>query len=163
MNKSEGLAIFLLALSSLVLVSRLLLPTRLEIYIAGQAVEIKQPPTIYQPLDVWIIILASLVIGGSVTFLVGTSWRPKIPEALAKSMAQANVERWRGVLKELQDSGEQRVYELLIQEGGVMFQGSIVEVTGFSRSKVSLILDKLEARGLAERRRRGMSNIVLLK
>ncbi|RLE76927.1 MAG: transcriptional regulator, partial [Thermoprotei archaeon] len=35
--------------------------------------------------------------------------------------------------------------------------------TGFSKAKVSRILDKLEAMGLVERKRRGMSNIVLLR
>ncbi len=58
---------------------------------------------------------------------------------------------------------EKKIVDFLKGEGGVAFQSDIVEKTGFSKSKVSRLLDKLEARGLVERRRRGMTNVVVLK
>jgi uncharacterized membrane protein len=39
----------------------------------------------------------------------------------------------------------------------------LVERSGFFKSKVSLVLDRLEARGILERGRHGMSNAVVLK
>lgn len=58
---------------------------------------------------------------------------------------------------------ERKLYELVKDHGGAIFQSELVETTGFSKAKVSRILDKLEGRGLVERRRRGMANLVLAK
>jgi uncharacterized membrane protein len=44
-----------------------------------------------------------------------------------------------------------------------LFQAELIEKTDFNKVKVSRILDKLEGKGLIERRRRGMTNLVLLK
>jgi len=55
------------------------------------------------------------------------------------------------------------VYQLVVKEGGAMFQGELVDRSGFSKTKVSLILDRLEARQLLLRKRYGMSNMVQLK
>jgi len=65
-------------------------------------------------------------------------------------------------LKEL-DGDEKKVYELISGSDGVVFQSDIVEKTGFPKVKVTRLLDRMEHRGLVERRRRGMSNIVLIK
>jgi len=58
---------------------------------------------------------------------------------------------------------ERKVLSLLMSKGGVAFQSEIVEGLGLPKSTVSVILDKLEARGIVERRRRGISNIVIVK
>ncbi len=58
---------------------------------------------------------------------------------------------------------ERTVVELLRQSDNIALQGDLVQRTGFSKVKVSRVLDHLEARGLVERRRRGMSNVVILK
>ncbi len=65
-------------------------------------------------------------------------------------------------LKQL-DGDEKRVYELISGSDGVVFQSDIVEKTGLQKVKVTRILDRMEHKGLVERRRRGMSNIVLIK
>ncbi len=56
-----------------------------------------------------------------------------------------------------------KLYDLIGGAGGAIFQSELVDKSGFSKVKVSRILDRLEGRGLLERRRRGMTNIVLLK
>ena len=43
------------------------------------------------------------------------------------------------------------------------YQSKIVEEFNFPKSKVTRILDKLEQQGLIERKRRGMSNLIVLK
>ena len=65
-------------------------------------------------------------------------------------------------IKSLQNE-EKKVYDLLIDAEGFMFQNDLIEKTGYSKVKISRILDKLEMKGVVERRRRGMSNIVVLK
>ncbi|MFZ8830180.1 MAG: helix-turn-helix transcriptional regulator [Candidatus Aenigmatarchaeota archaeon] len=58
---------------------------------------------------------------------------------------------------------ERTVLEKVIDAEGAIFQSELIEKTKFSKAKVTRILDKLEANGLIERKRKGMSNIVVLK
>jgi uncharacterized membrane protein len=58
---------------------------------------------------------------------------------------------------------EAQVYKIIADENGMVFQNKIIEKTGFTKVKVSRILDTLEHKGLLERRRRGMSNVVVLR
>ena len=58
---------------------------------------------------------------------------------------------------------EKKIYEEVYRSDGVIFQSDLVEKTKLPKAKVSRILDKLEGRGLVERRRRGIHNLVLLK
>lgn len=61
------------------------------------------------------------------------------------------------------DGDEKKVYEMISGSDGVVFQSDIVEKTQFPKVKVTRLLDRMEHKGLVERRRRGMSNIVLIK
>lgn len=58
---------------------------------------------------------------------------------------------------------EKKIYKLVKENGGIIFQSELVEKSGFSKAKVSRILDKLESKNLVERRRRGMSNVIVLR
>ncbi|MBN2043334.1 MAG: MarR family transcriptional regulator [Candidatus Aenigmarchaeota archaeon] len=81
---------------------------------------------------------------------------------LKTSPAPDHKMKWNNIIKKM--AGEERkVYETLTEADGVMFQSELVEKTGMNKVKVSRILDKMEARGLLERKRRGMSNAVVLK
>ncbi|MHC1587205.1 MAG: helix-turn-helix transcriptional regulator [Candidatus Syntropharchaeia archaeon] len=51
----------------------------------------------------------------------------------------------------------------MIEADGIIEQSKLPEKTGISKASVSRALDLLESKGLVERRRRGMGNIVLLK
>lgn len=58
---------------------------------------------------------------------------------------------------------EEKIILKLIQKDGTIFQAEIIEKTGFGKAKVSRILDKLEGKDFIERKRRGMTNVVVLK
>ncbi len=58
---------------------------------------------------------------------------------------------------------EAKVFELVSQNNGMLFQNELVDKMQISKVKVTRLLDKLEAKGLVERRRRGMTNIIILK
>jgi len=58
---------------------------------------------------------------------------------------------------------EKLLYEKIVASGGVIFQSNLVEQSNFPKAKVSRILDKMEAKGLLERKRRGMANAIILK
>ena len=57
---------------------------------------------------------------------------------------------------------EKQVYNL-VKENGATFQADLIEKTGFSKARMTRIIDKLEGSGLVERKRRGMTNVVVLK
>ena len=61
------------------------------------------------------------------------------------------------------DEEEKNIYHLLKQNNGSMYQSDIIKETNFSKVKTSRILDKMSGKGLIERQRRGMTNIILLK
>jgi len=59
---------------------------------------------------------------------------------------------------------EEKVLMKIIEDAdGTIFQSDLVEKSDFGKVKVSRILDKLEGRQLLERKRRGMTNVVVLK
>ena len=57
---------------------------------------------------------------------------------------------------------EKQVYKL-IAEHGAIFQADLIEKTGFGKAKITRIIDRLEGNQLVERKRRGMTNVVVLK
>lgn len=61
------------------------------------------------------------------------------------------------------DKDEKEVINLLEKEKGAMFQASLKEKLDIGKVKMTRLLDKLEAKQLIERKRRGMNNIVVLK
>jgi len=61
------------------------------------------------------------------------------------------------------DDEERKIIKFITSSDGVAFQTDIIEKTGLSKVKITRLLDKLEAKNLIERRRRGMSNIVIIK
>ena len=61
------------------------------------------------------------------------------------------------------DSDEARVVAIINEGSGSVYQSDILKKTGFSKVKVSRLLDKLEQKGLLERKRRGMTNLVVAK
>lgn len=60
-------------------------------------------------------------------------------------------------------SDEKKIFSIVLESKGAIFQSEINEKSGFDKVKVTRILDRLEGQGLVERRRRGMTNVVILK
>lgn len=58
---------------------------------------------------------------------------------------------------------EKKLVRLLLEENGTMFQATLKEKLDIGKVKLTRLLDKLEAKQLIERKRRGMNNIVVLK
>ena len=56
---------------------------------------------------------------------------------------------------------EKRVFDL-VKENKTIFQADLIEKTGFGKAKMTRVLDRLEGKGYVERKRRGMTNVVVL-
>ena len=61
------------------------------------------------------------------------------------------------------EKNEKEVIEILQKENGAIFQNTLMEKIGVGKVGITRLLDKLEAKQLVERKRRGMNNIVVLK
>jgi len=61
------------------------------------------------------------------------------------------------------ESDEKKVVDVLIAEGKAMFQADLMEKLGIGKVGMTRLLDKLEAKQMIERKRRGMNNVVVLR
>ena len=64
-------------------------------------------------------------------------------------------------MKDFNDD-EKKIFNEIVKENSI-FQSELVDRTGLNKVKVTRSLDKLEGKGLIERKRRGMTNVVILK
>ncbi len=61
------------------------------------------------------------------------------------------------------DKKEKEVMKILEKENGTIFQAELMEKFGIGKVGITRLLDKLEAKQLIERKRRGMNNVVVLR
>lgn len=57
---------------------------------------------------------------------------------------------------------EKQVFNL-ISNNKAIFQSDLIEKTGIGKVRISRIIDRLEGKGLVERKRRGLTNVVVFK
>lgn len=61
------------------------------------------------------------------------------------------------------DEEEKKIIEILNSKEGSVYQSDLIKETEFSKVKITRILDKLEQKKLIDKKRRGMTNIIVLK
>ena len=105
----------------------------------------------------------SLVIAGLVVtiglFLIFSKEEEKIIEKII-------IKKIKEKPKKLDVSGLDvecmNVVKILRRENGAIFQKSLMEELGVGKVKMTRLMDKLEAKQIIERKRRGMNNIIVL-
>ncbi len=161
-GKIRGKTVFMAALfvaSVFVLGLKLLNPTPIQIVVEGQSASITQLPGFFTLEDVIIIVAASVILGVSGTYLL---FFDSVEKPVGELILEERKERWKETVKTLKED-EQKIYRAIIEADGIIEQSELPEKTGLSKASVSRALDLLESKGLVERRRRGMRNIILLK
>ena len=100
----------------------------------------------------WFPILASIMVAGlgGIGLYLSFSKNEKIIEQKEYDLSML-------------DDDEKRVFNFVKEKPDGVYQSEIVEKLELSKVKVTRILDKLGQRNLIERKRRGMTNIVLLR
>ena len=110
-------------------------------------------------------IMAFVVIIGLYLIFFGKEERVVVKVKKVKEQIQPKKitkENYRKIMSDL-SKDEGTVLERIIESKGTIFQSELVGKTGLSKVRVTRILDKLEGRDLLERKRRGMTNVVILK
>ncbi len=80
-----------------------------------------------------------------------------------KVRAEAKEAKKRAINYNILDKEEKIIIKALEKAEGTLFQSDLVEQTSFDKVKVTRVLDRLEGKQIIERKRRGMTNVVILK
>lgn len=99
-------------------------------------------------------VVAIIFIIGIVIFLT----KPKEKIVIKKVKEKKKKASYKGLDKE-----EKKIVNILIRENKAMFQKTLMEELEIGKVKMTRLLDKLEAKQIIERKRRGMNNIVVLR
>ena|SRR3989344_4932620 len=113
--------------------------------------------TITQQTYLALAIVGILIIVSIVLILSKQSERVILKTRTVEKKPEKKLIDTSGLNKE-----EKQVLDL-IRENKTIFQADIIEKTGFGKAKITRIIDRLEGKGLVERKRRGMTNVVVLK
>jgi uncharacterized membrane protein len=158
MRTRKILAIFGLIASTFAIFVKVMTPTTVQFIVDESVIEFSNIPEIYGSSDMILVSISAFVMGSSLVYL----WLIDRNEPVYAE-ASSLKSRWNGLLERLTNPDEKRIVSLIIDEGGTIFQSQLVDRSGYSKSKVSLILDRLEAKKILERKRHGMSNAIVLK
>jgi hypothetical protein len=158
MRTGKIIAIIGLIASTFAVFLKVMTPTNVQFKVDGSIIELIMTPEIYTSFDMTVICVAGFVMGSSLVYL----WLIDKNEPTFTEGSSLK-DRWNGLLEKISNPDENRIVSLIIDEGGTIFQSQLVDRSGFSKTKVSLILDRLEAKQILERKRHGMSNAIVLK
>jgi len=110
--------------------------------------------TIHQQTSLALIIVGILVVLGGI--LIFTKPKERI-------VVKKVRERKKKIDKSKLGQKEKKAIELLENENGTMFQATLMEKLEIGKVGMTRLIDKLEAKQLVERKRRGMNNVIVLK
>lgn len=116
-------------------------------------------------IQTWISISIAFVVLLIGLFLIFARESEKIIVKKIKPYAKIEAKEFdRKSLEKMNlDKEEKQAMNLLLENEGSIYQSELAEKLGLSKVRITRILDSLEGRGLIERKRRGMTNIVVLK
>ena len=134
----------------LLLIIKVSSPNTIQVVIQEEhVIHIREIPQVYTLPDViTIIILTTIVTSSGLSLFFIKSTKREISLNSSTRFLTEN---------------ERKIYELIKSSGGIVLQSDIVKMSNLSKSTVSNILNRLEAMGLIERKRRGPLNIVILR
>lgn len=166
----------------LVLAMQLITPAPVMISLGESGTQTTSVGQYFTYPDITVAVVASGLCGASGTYLVlhdrthrlvnAATRRDSLQEPTADTVGNgengtepttdttaASRERWEETAARLTNNQE-TIYTALVEAEGTLPQRDLVEQTDLSKATVSRTLDKLEHRGLVERRRNGMGNTV---
>jgi DNA-binding transcriptional ArsR family regulator len=159
MRKKTAFMAVVCVASVVVLGIKLLNPTPVQIFVENETTIVNQVPGLFTYADMLTMTVAASLLSVSGMYLLFFDAVPQ--SSVGSSLLEERKQHWEAVAKTLKDD-EQTIYQAIIDEG-IIAQSQIVEKTGLPKSNVSRVLYVLESKGLIERRRQGMGNVVLLK
>lgn len=109
-------------------------------------------------IQFWISVTVIIIVAAIGLFIMFSKPEEK---TIIKKIQERN--KTRKIDKSRLDKQERELIEILEKENGAIFQATLMERLEIGKVGITRLLDKLEAKQLVERKRRGMNNIVVLK
>ncbi|MFD1587649.1 helix-turn-helix transcriptional regulator [Halorientalis brevis] len=188
LHHTHLLAAVVFVAAVLVLAVQLITPSPVVVSLGENGTQTTSVGQYFTYSEVSIVVVAAFAAGVSGTYLVLhdqahvlASQSPPPTRTAARSRAETNgsgttrahsastaekgpadEDRWEETLDKLANNQE-TIYQLVLEADGTLPQRELVEETDLSKATVSRTLDKLENRGLVERRRNGMGNTIHLQ
>lgn len=106
------------------------------------------------------IALASLLLLGGFFVMFFVKDKEVVKEIITERYQEKKKPKKKEDLKLNKD--EEKIYDLLALNENSMYQSDLVKQTGMTKVKITRVLDKMEAKKIIKRQRRGMTNIVIL-
>jgi DNA-binding MarR family transcriptional regulator len=160
-SRKTILVAILFTLSAFTLVGKLLMPTPIQIIIQGEEPIVVGQILSYTQIDVIKMAVSALLLGISGFYLLFSDF-------IETRGSLASVEKI-GILEldvkfalRLLDGDKRKVFGEVVEAGGEILQSELPIRTGFSKAKITRILDYLERKGLIIRKSHGMTNKVII-
>lgn len=160
-SKKTVLMTVVFTVSAFVFLGKLVMPTPIQIVLQGEEPIVVGQILSYTLIDIVIISVSAIVLGISGFYLLFSdiieSRRafPTVEKANAQELDVKFVLR-------LLDGDKRKVFTEIVEAGGEILQSELPIQTGFSKAKITRILEYLERKGLIIRKSYGMTNKVTI-
>ncbi|MCZ2808815.1 MAG: hypothetical protein O2V44_05620 [Candidatus Bathyarchaeota archaeon] len=161
-NRKIAIMVILFAVSAFTLAGKVLMPTPIQIVIQGE----EEPIVVgqifrYTQIDVTIISVSAVILAISSFYLLFVSsieTRTVLPTAEEKDTSELEI----AFALRLLDGDKRKLFNEIVEAGGEILQSELHTQTGFSKAKITRILDYLELKGLIVRKSYGMTNKIII-
>lgn len=160
-NRKIVVMVILFAVSAFTLAGKVLMPTPIQIVIQGEEPIVVGQIFRYTQIDVTIISVSAVILAISSFYLLFVSsieTRTVSPTAEKKDTSELEI----AFALRLLDGDKRKIFNEIVEAGGEILQSDLHAHTGFSKAKITRILDYLELKGLIVRKSYGMTNKVII-
>ena len=164
MKAKQKLAIMatMFAVSAFVLAGKLLMPTPIQIVIQGEEPIVVGEIFRYTQIDVAVISSSAVVLALSGFYLLFVNSNEAQKVSPAPPEKKDNLEVEIAFVLHLLDGDKRKLFNEIVEAGGEILQSDLNANTGFSKAKVTRVLDYLELKGLIVRKSYGMTNKIII-
>ncbi len=151
----------LCALSAFTFTIKVLMPTSTHIVIPGEEPIVVGEIFRYTQLDVVIISVSTIILVASSFYLLfanSLDTKNSLPIATNNDPPEIDVD----LALRLLDGDKRKVFSEIVEAKGEILQSDLHTRTGFSKAKITRILDYLEVKDLIVRKSYGMTNQIVL-
>jgi uncharacterized membrane protein len=160
-NRKIAIMVILFAVSAFTLAGKVLMPTPIQIVIQGEEPIVVGQIFRYTQIDVTIISVSAVILTMSSFYLLFVSsieTRKLSPTAEKKDTSELEI----AFALRLLDGDKRKLFNEIVEAGGEILQSELYTQTGFSKAKITRILDYLEVKGLIIRKSYGMTNKIII-
>jgi uncharacterized membrane protein len=151
----------LFAVSAFTLAGKLLMPTPIQIIIQGEEPIVVGQIFRYTQFDVAIISISAIILAASSFYLLFVKSNETHTITLATEQKDTSEQEIAFALR-LLDGDKRKLFNEIVEAGGEILQSELYTQTGFSKAKITRILDYLELKGLIVRKSYGMTNKIII-